>query len=203
MRKTYHAMCWLLIAVVFQSLSSVTCAAGSIDPVNRFAGRYSDHFQNGDVQGEKFWSDNVVEIVPVSPDATYFRILLVFYNGHTCDIDGVAQTNGQNLIFHDPAVAKCTLQISKQRDQLLLNELDPDLDCKLNYCGMRGGFDGITLPWRSRRPITYMRLLKGSREYRDAIKLWKQRVSAASSLAGSGCQGTADQTVNCARPVAK
>lgn len=184
--RACHAVCWLLIAAVVQSLSPVACAAGPIDPVNRFAGRYSDHFLNGDVWGESFWSDNVVEIVPVSPDAAYFRILLVFYNGHTCDIYGVAQADGPNLIFHDPTVAKCTLQISKQGNQLLLNELDSDLSCKFNYCGMRGGFDGITLPWRSRRQITYMRILKASSEYRGAIKLWEQRVGGAASLPGSG-----------------
>ncbi len=39
--------------------------------------------------GENYWSDDVVEIVPVGPDAAYVRLELDFFNGHMCWITGI------------------------------------------------------------------------------------------------------------------
>ncbi|MHB0990428.1 MAG: hypothetical protein ACYC0M_04025 [Burkholderiales bacterium] len=179
--------CSLITTVVALTISSAAQASETTDPVKQLAGRFSEHFSNSDVDGDKFWSDNVVEIVPVSANAAYFRIHLEFYNGHLCDLSGVAQASGSGLRYQEPVQvydvhrvggmknSQCVLQISKQDDHLLLQESDPDLGCKENYCGVRGGFDGVTLPWKSHRIITYMQKLKTSNEYRDALKQWHRQ----------------------------
>jgi hypothetical protein len=67
--------------------------AGGPD-LDELAGVYIKHFLNGDVSGTKFWSDDVFEIVKVSPSATYFPTYLNFYNGHECALSGIAEVVG-------------------------------------------------------------------------------------------------------------
>lgn len=151
------------------------CAAtGASSPVTDLAGRYSSHFQNGLVDGSTYWSDDVVEIVPVSADAAYVRAELQFYNGHSCSIAGVAKAQGDALVYRPPVTPDpddhCVLSVRRKGASLLLD--DGDNSCK-SYCGARGSLGDQTLPWKSRRPITYMARLKGSSTYRDALTEWR------------------------------
>ncbi len=178
--------CGILTTVTALTIPAFAHASETADPVKQFAGRFSKHFPNSDIDGHRYWSDNVVEIVPVSTNAAYFRIHLEFYNGHACSLSGVAQASGSGLRYQTVIPVydfssrgmkngQCVLQISKQDNHLLLKELDPDMGCKYNYCGTRGEFDGVTLPWKSHRSISYMQKLKTSNEYRDALKRWQNR----------------------------
>lgn len=72
-------------------LTLATVAAVPASPVTLLAGRYSKHFQNGFIDGSKYWSDDVVEIVPVDATHAYVRADLQFYNGHQCSIAGIAK----------------------------------------------------------------------------------------------------------------
>lgn len=148
--------------------------------VQSFAGRYSTHFRNGLVSGEEYWSDDVVEIVPVGERAAYIRVSLQFYNGHSCDIWGVGRAEGARLVYRDPnppplpTLPHCTLSLSHRGPDLLIE--DAENTCK-SYCGMRGSLMHQTLPLTSRRPITYMRRLRDSRNYREAMTAWKDRAT--------------------------
>jgi hypothetical protein len=152
------------------------CAAGASSPVTTLAGRYGAHFQNGLVDGTRYWSDDVVEIVPVSATAAYVRAELQFYNGHSCSIAGVATAQGDALVYRAPAAAlpgsadRCILTVSRKGTDLLLD--DGDGGCK-DFCGARGSLSHDTLPWKSKRPITYMTRLKTSSPYRDALTEWR------------------------------
>ena len=46
---------------------------------------------------------------------------------------------------------------------------DPGSNCKAQYCGERGRFEGTAFPMTSRRDIRYMTRLLASREYHEAI----------------------------------
>jgi hypothetical protein len=151
------------------------CAAtGASSPVQTLAGRYSSHFQNGLVDGTSYWSDDVVEIVPVSDDAAYVRAELQFYNGHSCSIAGVAKAQGDALVYRAPVPPDpddhCVLSVRRKGASLLLD--DGDNSCK-SYCGARGSLGDQTLPWKSKRPITYMARLKNSSTSRDALTEWR------------------------------
>jgi len=157
--------------------ASLAClaATSASSPVTALAGRYSSHFQNGLVDGSSYWSDDVVEIVPVAADAAYVRAALNFYNGHTCSFAGVAKVRGDALVYRgpspDPTSRKaCVLTIRRKGADLSLD--DGDGGCK-EYCGARGSFNDATMPWKSKRPITYMARLKNSSEYRDALTEWR------------------------------
>ncbi len=157
-------------------LGLAAIAAGPASPVASLAGRYSKHFQNGMVDGSKYWSDDVVEIVPVDATHAYFRADLQFYNGHSCGISGVARAVGNKLVYTEKqadydGAPLCRLTISTKGKALLLDDVGGS--CR-NYCGARGTLSGFDfIPLSSKRAITYMARLKGSSEYKAAIDDWK------------------------------
>lgn len=157
-------------------LGLAAIAAAPASPVSSLAGRYSKHFQNGMVDGSKFWSDDVVEIVPVDATHAYFRAELAFYNGHSCGISGIAKAVRDELVYREKQPAydggpTCRLTITSKGKSLLLD--DGDGSCQA-YCGARGTLSGFDfIPLSSKRPISYMARLKGSSQYRAAIDAWK------------------------------
>src|SRR5262245_36685250 len=54
------------------------------------AGVYKTQFQNGDIDGDKYQSEDVLEVVPVDDQAAYVRMDLEFFNGHSGRIYGIA-----------------------------------------------------------------------------------------------------------------
>ena len=111
------------------------------------------------VDGSKFWSDDVVEIVPVDAAHAYFRAELAFYNGHSCSIAGVAKAVGNKLVYREKQASydggpTCRLTITTKGKSLLLD--DGDGSCQ-SYCGARGSLSGFDfIPLSSKRPIGYM-----------------------------------------------
>jgi hypothetical protein len=161
-------------AIILLGLMAVAATPSS--PVASLAGRYSKHFQNGMVDGSKFWSDDVVEIVPVDAAHAYFRADLAFYNGHSCSIAGVAKAVGGKLVYREKQPMydggpTCRLTIATKGKSLLLD--DGDGGCQ-TYCGARGTLSGFDfIPLSSKRPIGYMPRLKRSSQYKDAVDAWK------------------------------
>jgi len=162
--------------ILIAALAAIAAAPAS--PVTALAGRYSKHFQNGFVDGSKYWSDDVVEIVPIDATHAYFNASLQFYNGHECSLTGIAKAVGNKLVYKEKEVTAmgdvdkpCTLSISASGKDLLLD--DAGGTCKAN-CGARGTFSNFRfVPLSSKRPITYMAKLKGSDEYKSAIADWQ------------------------------
>ena len=157
--------------------------SGQLTLVQTLAGRYSHHFQNNMMDGEKYGSDDVVEIVPVANNAAYVRVSLQFENAHTCDISGVATAERDQLVYHQPlppsflspapssldTTHPCILRLSRVGSKL---QLDDSLgSCHDQNCGMHGTLTGA-LPFNSKRPITYMPLLQASKEYSQAMAEW-------------------------------
>lgn len=161
--------------LTFLAASAMLCVAAAADaPVQALAVRYSSHFRNGLVDGSGYWSDNVVEVVPVDATHAYVRFDLQFYNGHSCTLAGVAEAKGSTLVYVEPADkvltdSRCTLTIQRQGAKLHWND---EGSCKA-YCGARGSFLNDDLPWASKRPISYLPRLKGSSEYRTALTEWR------------------------------
>ncbi len=163
----------LLVLSLLAGISE-SSAARADRTVDTLAGRYGSHFRNGDVSGDKYWSDDVVEIVPVGPDAAYVRLELDFFNGHMCWITGIGRVENERIVYDDHGSMSpgepCVLSVSRRGRDLLID--DGGGTCNVGYCGARGSLSDETLPFSSRRPISYMKRLKASREYKDALKDW-------------------------------
>ena len=154
------------ILVVLAANAALAASSLSIDDI---AGVYKDRFQNGSVDDGNHMSENILEIVKVSPSEAYVRVHLEFFNGHLCSISGVARQEGDMLVYrpHQDYGEQCALGLREANGKLVFS--DPDGNCKLQYCGARGSFQGTDFPLQSRRAIGYMKRLLNSREYARAI----------------------------------
>lgn len=144
-----------------------------------WAGVWRHRFANGLVSGETYTSENVLEVVPVAPDAAYVRLRLEFYNGHQCAIAGVARATPAGLVYTTPTDAGvCRLTLAPARGGIRLYE-DENGACRQETCGARGGYgyrSGDPAPeftGASRRPIRYMPRLLASPEYKAALAAWR------------------------------
>ena len=154
--------------------ASSDAAAAPFDPA-AVAGVYKHRFRNGDVQGETFTSEDILEIVRLSPTTAYFKAHLEFYNGHQCSISGVADVVDDALVYIDRSDdativpgKRCSLTLRVSATKIAFE--DPDLSCKAIYCGMRGGFIGDGFDRTTRRTIRYMKLLQDSADFHRAVE---------------------------------
>ena len=130
------------------------------------AGAYHRHVQDALMNGQEYGAEDVLEVVPTSPTATYVRTLLNFGNGHTCAISAVFDVVGAELVYHDPQETQCVLRLRAKGGRI---EFDDGRETCQTYCGARGSWEGEGFPLTARRPITYMRRLLGSSEYKAAM----------------------------------
>lgn len=173
-----------LAVVVAMSLPSSFAGGAETPPlIQTLAGRYSKHLLNGMMDGERYWSDDVVEVVPLRDEAAFVRVALQFANGHGCDLSGVAKVEHDQLVYRESPLPgyslpvpgswevehPCVLRLSRVGAKLQLD--DGEGSCHGWHCGMRGTLTWA-LPFSSRRPITYMPLIKVSRQYQDALTRW-------------------------------
>jgi hypothetical protein len=145
------------------------------EAIKRYEGVYKTRFSNSTVQGEKFESEDILEIASYAEDKVYFRLHLEFYNAHLCGLYGIATYEHGAFVFRDPSEdleSACVLTIRLGQDNVALE--DADGGCRSYYCGARGAFSGESFPSKSRRPIGYMKRLKASHEYSEAVDNFKK-----------------------------
>ncbi|MEI8154407.1 MAG: hypothetical protein WCG92_22910 [Hyphomicrobiales bacterium] len=138
--------------------------------VDTLAGVYKSSFKNGNISGDKYQSENIVEIVKVSPTAAYVRAHLEFFNGHVCNIWGVAKAEGGTLVYRGETNSQgkqCLLNVHLKGGKVTLD--DKDGACAIATCGARGMYNGTAFDLKKRRAIRYMDALLKSDEYKDAI----------------------------------
>jgi hypothetical protein len=169
------------LAALLLALSLPAVAAAPGLPA-ALAGVYKHRFSNGDVQGEKYTSEDILEIVPVDADAAYVRLHLEFFNGHECGIEGVARQAGQNLVYAGPADADgkpCRLTLASKPDGIHIYE-DENGACRNQTCGMRGGYgykadNPPDFTPAERRTIRYLPRLLASSEYKQAMAEYRAK----------------------------
>jgi hypothetical protein len=132
-------------------------------------------------------SEDVLEIVKVTPSAAYVRARLLFDNGHICSFHGLAKVQGASLVYtaavmHPVWVSEtrslktvpgtCRLTLTPDDKQIVFGDQDDvctgSLDPRVS-CGARGLWRGAAFDRTHRRPIRYMSRLLASREYTEAV----------------------------------
>jgi len=144
--------------------ASPLASAVEIDAIE---GAYHHHFENGDVSGDKFAGEDVLEIVKITNDSAYFRTHLDFFNGHVCSLWGVADLVGDQLVYRPKSQPNCVLTLAFSDKGVTFS--DPAGACREQNCGARGSFDGTSFPAKSRRAISYLSKLLASRQYQEAL----------------------------------
>jgi hypothetical protein len=153
---------------LFTAVSTLAFAANvNIDVL---AGVYKKTFQNGNIDGGKYQSEDILEIVKISPTTAYVPTHLEFFNGHVCSIWGVAKVEGDRLVYHGETNSQgkpCLLSVKVQAGKVTLD--DKDGACAIGTCGNRGMYNGTAFELKKRRAIRYMSVLMNSDQYKDAI----------------------------------
>lgn len=157
-----------LFAIIAALLLALPVTARALD-LDSLAGVYKHRFQNELVTGEKYTSEDIMEIVKVAPDRAYLRLALQFANAHTCSFWGIARVSGESLIHRSTGRSGegCELGLRVQDGKLILD--DKDGRCRAYGCGARGTFAGTWFPLTGRRDIRYMDRLKASSEFKEAL----------------------------------
>lgn len=153
------------------SLLAISPVVAAPPPLDQLAGVYRDSFANGTVDGHDYRSENILEIVPRTPASAYFRAHLEFFNGHSCDIWGIADRRADALVYDgpvNPQGKRCHLRLAVADGRIRFD--DADGACRADTCGARGGYDGIDFKLGSRRPIRYLDRLLASPEYAEAVQ---------------------------------
>lgn len=147
----------VVLAAALALISASALAATQTGILAQIAGRYERSFKSGDVSGDTYSVTDVVEIVPQGSNRARVSMELNFFNGHSCDIEGVANVEGQRLVLRAPELdmtdgTQCRLVIWKQGNMLRWS--DGQRSCA-NACGARGVLDnrGAPMPMRLRRPL--------------------------------------------------
>jgi hypothetical protein len=170
---------------IAMALLALTAAAADKPPtaqelMGQIDGVYKARFGSAIVvpgkPDEPYQAENVLEIVPYDADHLYLRAHLEFYNGHVCDIAGMAGYEHGAFVYHDPAPVEkgehpCALQLHVTDKKLVLTDRqtpDAEATCR-KYCGARGNLD-YEIGRGERREIRYMERLKKSREYKQAAE---------------------------------
>lgn len=134
---------------------------------NKFIGQY--------ISGEKYESEDVLELVTLTPSETYVRIHLEFDNGHTCDLWGVAEKNGESLLYRGRlSYGERPCELSLQNDGQAITLEDRDGICRASSCGSRGAYSGAGFDIRKRRAIKYMDRLISSWQYKAALEEYQE-----------------------------
>ena len=148
---------------------STLALAANVD-IDALAGVYKKSFPNGNIDGGKYQSEDILEIVKVSPTTAYVRTHLEFFNGHVCNIWGVANAEGDALVYHGGTNLQgkaCLLSVKVQAGKVTLD--DKDGACAIGTCGNRGMYNGTAFELKKRRAIRYMDVLVQSDQYKDAV----------------------------------
>lgn len=158
------------------------------DLLQRMSGVYKRRFNNGNVSGDKYQSENIFEFVPISNIAAYAKIHLEFFNGHMCGLAGVVEYKKIDaFVFWDSEgdnAGKCLLTISLDKADIRFK--DPNGNCS-KFCGARGSLDTDEFNLGQRRTIRYMPVIEKSEEYREAIAAYDEHHKGdASSARGQG-----------------
>jgi hypothetical protein len=150
---TSHSMSCRLV-VLAALLPSLALAASSVD-IGKLEGVYRRSFQNGDTSGAKFVSTDILEIVRFENESVYFRTELNFFNGHICELSGIAESEQGVLVYRDDSRGPnepCVLRLVPARRRIRFEDVDGH--CRKGSCGARGGYDDTTFSLARRRKIS-------------------------------------------------
>jgi hypothetical protein len=173
------------LAIVFLcaiSIARQTAAGQATNPksesaefLRQVAGVYKSQFQNAFVNGEKYQSEDILEVVPVDDHAAYVRMDLQFANGHSGSVHGIA-IYGKNSLIYDNGKAgaeHCIVEYAWSSDKVVTSaDYEKTPGCA-SYHGARGSLNQATFPVKKKQTIRYMQRLKNSREFNEAMKEYR------------------------------
>lgn len=179
-----------ILKIVFLSIVTLTILCNNIYPnentqsasskIKSIEGVYKYRFVNEYADGEKYESEDIVEIVGYSPDAIYFRVELKFANAHSCGIYGIAKYSEGSFIYKEKHGAisgsACTVKISADAKELKITDaIDENSASTCSYhCGARGSLGNYKIDIKKKRKIRYLPIIFESNQYKAAVDKYNE-----------------------------
>src|SRR5262245_48326910 len=141
----------------------LTCAANALaaaDLLQRIEGTYEIPSQCTTVssKGDESCGPNIrdrLRITRVSDRAASFDLYSVQINGHQCEVSGVAELQGDSLVYLDPEAREPGqgLRIKLTSSALVLSYLKPLTGPGAPpFCGTRASVNRLSFPLRAKAP---------------------------------------------------
>lgn len=166
---------FVFLAAIFPT--ALLAADNSVD-IGKVEGAYRRSFRSGDTTGAKYRVTDTLEILGVEKDRVYFSVDLNFYNGHTCSLSGIAESEKGALVYRDNSDdpdKPCKLRLIPAKGRIMFE--DAEQQCRAT-CGARGGYNGAEFSMTSRRKLTGKERQQALSDYRSALE--EQREKAQS-----------------------
>lgn len=175
-----------VVSFILASLIALTSQVHAEDSpaaklISEMHGVYKRQFVDRDTSGNKWEAENIVEIVPFDDAHVYFRAMLETVNGHNCHVYGIAAYEEGRFVYRAPKFdeifkQQCTLQISLTKTKLQLSDAvgtNGESTCPM-HCGARASLNDFSIARSSRREIRYLKRVKASRQYLEAVDAFAQ-----------------------------
>ena len=158
-------------SLLLAALSPALALAGDAPvDVGKIEGVYRRAFRNGDSAGAKYTTTDVLKLVRLDKGAAYFDIALYFFNGHMCELSGIAKAEGGALVYRGATGvgdAICELAIKPARGRI--GFADAGERCR-STCGARGGYDDAEFSIARRQRMSARERRKILAEAREEIE---------------------------------
>lgn len=144
--------------------------------LSRVAGVYKAQFQNGNIDGDKYQSEDILEVVPIDDHAAYVRMTLEFFNGHSGGIYGIAIYRKDSLMYDNgkDGDQRCIIEYIWSSEKVVTKaDYDKTPGCSF-YHGARGSLDSAEFLVKRKQTIRYMQRLKDSREFKEAMNAYRK-----------------------------
>jgi len=156
--------------LVLLSLGAAS-AEGERLKLDEIAGVYRHPLKVETVADGVVAAENILEIVRYGEASAYIRTRLHFTNGHLCSLFGIAEVEGNQLVYRsapepEDKSSACVLALKIESKAIVFEDR---AECQLRY-GFRGGFDNARFERSRRRPIAYLDRIRNSRQYREALE---------------------------------
>lgn len=108
-----------------------------------------------DAEQQDWYDEEVTDclrIKTLSNGRVAFQVNVVQTNAHSCTMTGVAEREGDAIVFRGSRAdypGGCELRIEAQEGRLVLH--DRDLRCREHACGARAGLDQVAFPRANRK----------------------------------------------------
>ena len=148
----------------------------SVAFLTQVAGVYKMKFQNGNIDGDKYRSEDILEVVPVDDHAAYVRMDLEFFNGHSGKIYGIATYGTKSLIYdnNEKGDDRCVVEYVWSFDKVMTRvDYEKTPGCRA-YHGARGSLDRVEFLVNKKQTIRYMQTLKDSSQFKEAMEKYRR-----------------------------
>lgn len=121
--------------------------------LNKIAGVYKYRFQNEDMEGNKYESEDVIKVEPIDEVTAHVDLQINGFNGHGCEFKGsLVYTPKKDFMYRDPS-RECAVTMKLENDSLIFG-MRTEENC---FCGSRMDLRGYSIEISRRKGINQSR----------------------------------------------